>query len=320
MKSDTEILKERSDLIVYRDGEYVVKESRNAESQQEFRNAWRFMKMLEFTGCAPEPISLSPGRLVMSYIPDEPVTDEVEYIRNAIHLLWTLRHYRIRHGDTTYYNLRVVNNRPVLIDFDESITLYDTQDRKRPQSDSDHFWPAILTRTLDTTRRIRRWMVIRNEIRYYLGWGRFDDVGTYEGDFCGLATTEGLYAKGIDQWTGGRTLWEYMKKDMIQSPVDIMECDFPNVEIRLLLSVWPYLVEKYGEDKSNRALSEMIQHSELMFFEAQLRGDGPGTFESHESIGTFLQEISNKPVSEVGRFPVAGRPFSRGIWKIGESG
>lgn len=314
-------LKSREDIDIYLEDGLVCTKAKTPAGLQELRNSLRFLQALSHTPYVPKPIYLKDDLLCVSYVPNSPVKDEELFYRSATKMLLELKRQHIIHGDMTSANIVADNDTVVVLDWGEAVFDNEGKPSKREGTDSDHLWPALLGLCQDTTRRMRRWIAIRSHIKEYFGWGCLEDLGTYEGDFCGFAAVEGLTAFGVERiWTKDQ-LKEKWRGDL---PFTYTQCDLIDhtmeyTNIRLFLSAWPYIIENYGLGIAENILSEAIEQSDVLFFETQYAGDGPGvSFLSNDADA--MQYLSRFAVTEkVVSVPVAGRPANRTVWKLRES-
>jgi len=102
-------------------------------------NEWYFLNMLAESGYVPEPVYKPDIELLqMPYIRPEIVTDVQQFMKHFERVLEALKEADCRHGDLTKYSVLVQNNKPVIIDFGESRTLYSPLPSKRREG--DRYW------------------------------------------------------------------------------------------------------------------------------------------------------------------------------------
>lgn len=309
------IIKAREDLIVYVEESRLYKKPLTAKGRTEVETDWYFLNLLKDYGISPLPLSYKDESCV-TFVENQPITDEELVYRSAVHLLKTLEKENVIHGDMTQPNIIINDNKVIVVDWGEAV--FNKNKSKREGTDADYLWPTIAKLSPDTTRRIRRWVAVREHMRNYFNWGTFEDIGTYEGDFCAFASTEGMKATGIDRvWKRERIrhLWGgTMPFDYIQT--DIIDHTMKQVEVRVMFSMWPYIVEEYGLSVAENVLSEAIETSSALFFETQYFGDGPGpSFLINDTdANAYLSRFGK--AEKITTIPVYGRPHSRTIWKI----
>ena len=87
----------------------------------------------------------------------------------------------------------------------------------------------------------------------------------------------------------------------------------------LLLSVWPYLTDWYGKREAIELLEAIKAKCEILFFETQLHGDGPGP-EELVTDNDVVEMLANIPgvvkVEEIVTIPVAGRDAARTVFMV----
>jgi RIO-like serine/threonine protein kinase len=107
-------------------------------------NEWYFLNQLASSGYVPEPVYKPDIEIItMPYIHPEIVTDAQQFMKHLEYVLEALKEADCRHGDLTKYSVLVQNNKPVIIDFGESRTLYSPLPSKRREG--DRYW---LTKTM----------------------------------------------------------------------------------------------------------------------------------------------------------------------------
>ena len=320
------ILKEREGMLIYYEdvSASVVKVAKDEVNHEALKNSWRFLKALENTPYAPSPyfISADGNQLKMEHIQATPITDIELARRHAVQLLWTLQQHGITHGDLTEPNIIWRDNIPVAIDWDQSnFSHFEARPSKRPKPDSDHMIPAIIATAGDPSRVLRRWQAIKPHISYYFGWGRFLDLGTHYGDFCGLAAIEGLRPHGVDNEQirpciePSRNLWGDMGCTFEKNEIPDIKY---NAEIAMLFSTWSYIVQDYGKPKAWQVLEDIISQSEIFLFENQLFGDGPGPsfLKDKDDVVFLLKQAGAGTIEEIITIPVEGRNAERTVWLV----
>jgi len=245
----------------------------------------------------------------------EPVRDEAAFRRSGVRLLERMRELGIKHGDLTHFNLIVRNNTAYAVDWTEASL--DGGSTKRPEPDAAHLWPAMASKGIDTARHMRRWIAIRESMSWESIEGcRLVDLGCNTGEMLAMAAAEGATTLGID--------WEpdSVADGTRQWPnVGFRLASLWDVEIQqdaaLCLSVWPYLVRERGREAATDWLARMVQTVNVLYFETQLSGDGPGPeFLRDENDVADLLGVIAASVEPLVSIPVAGRDAVRTTWKV----
>lgn len=309
------VLSDRSDMLVVQDGTKILHKPRTIAGEEEIENALRFYRSLMGEPFIPELLSEYP--MITHFKKRTPVTDETKFYRSVAYCLKTLREAGIIHGDATTRNAFCNDNQIVLTDWKES-SMRGEGGRKRPEPDAYHLWRTAAYFSEDTTRRARRWIAIRELIEAH-GYETLLDIGTNEGDFCYYAACEGIDAFGIDHWLS----WEKMKDiwgsswNFHYTQIDVKYFSFPDTDITLFMSIFPYIVENQGWQKAGEILHTSLEHTKCLIFESQRYGDGPGPFEfiDQGSIRDYLKAFSDS-VEKLVSIPVAGRPHYRTLWIV----
>lgn len=273
--------------------------------------------------------------------------------RQCAWLVAALRSRWLRHGDLTDRNLIISAGGDVkAIDFQEAHRIQDDDaPQKRPQSDS-----ALILRTLgewandensspDTPRIARRWATVLadlgadTDLHLPLLGQRLLDLGTFQGDFAAWAAVEGMYAIGIDRGgfqlgvdsiEVGREVWAGFPFGQ----VDLRHGDIPDVlahwdeghvQVALLFSTWVYILHERGQLEAEAVLDRVTDIADVLYFETQLYGDGPG-WEGHKTdadIEAHLRRVGLDAVP-LASFQVTGRtnaelgdaPAMRTVWRV----
>jgi len=309
----------RPDMRVYRDNAVIIKEALSEKGKQEIKNALRFYRALQDTPYIPELIDFDDTKLVLHFI-EEHEGEQDNFRRNCIHLIFTLRNLGIQHGDLTRPNFIVNGDVPVVIDWGESTFVFEDRPLKRPESDAYYLYRHMPID--DTNRILRRWLAVREHIKDYKGWGKLVDLGTLYGDLAALAQSEYFLATGVDNeriyansLQQARQLWKKYGCKFINA--DLVNFSVTGYNIGLLFSTWAYIVQDYGVDIAKNVLARFINELDVLFFETQLFGDGPGPsfLETDEDVRTLLSEFATH-VEPIVSIDVAGRDAIRTVWKV----
>ncbi len=270
----------------------------------------------------------------------EPYTDGELFRRNCVKMLATIRANGLRHGDLIGSNIITRGNHPYAIDWQEGHLLTEPAPQKQPWSDSHLLMRHIVGTAgadgqMDIPRVARRWDAVLGALgatmnfRLPLKGKTFLDLGCFQGDFVALAAAEGMHSSGIDQ--GGfrsgensieiaRELWKGFPFGHIQFDQLNITNDrgFGGWDVVMMFSTWPYIVQDYGWDIATETLARIIKDNEVLFFETQLSGDGPGpvALKADDDVAQLLRSLRASTVNNIGTFPVTGRPASRTVWEV----
>lgn len=324
-----ELLNERPGMrTIKTDHNTVIKQASDELALDGIKNAWRFLKALEGTKWAPKPIALRKDELEMEYVEEDPEPKDVrkfqeEFRINSVELIFELRKRAIRHGDLSRGNFRIRNSTPVLIDWDQSNFLWEDAPQERPFSDAYHIYEILPYLFPDTNRIMRRWLAVRKYLKDYKGWGKILDLGTFQGDFVALAWSDNFPATGVDNGMFNADGIKVAKSRWEQYGCRFIDADIVNMtsfksDFTLLFSTWSYIVDQYGKDKAIQTLRHIIDDCQILFFENQTYGDGPGPefFKTDEDIRAFLLEFATK-VEPIVTIPVYERSgVSRTVWMV----
>ena len=323
-------LKQNWDVATFRDTDHqtIIKRSNTEKGLILLANEARYLRQLNDSGFTPRLLMDEPGRIVMRDLGEsQEVNDLHNFRRNAILLLNTLRFYGVKHGDLTAPNIIIKDDTPMAIDWGEAVELGGTLPSKRPEPDATHLW-AVVAANKDTTRMAGRWLAIREAY----GVDRLEgstmlDMGCHEGAFVAAAGVENVEALGIDMdgeaIKRAMHLWDGLTKiEFIHSNImDFMTSTLvkQRFDFGLLLSVFPYLVDTYGDKEAFELLSDIKAKCGLLFFESQLFGDGPGPayFGHKDDIREYLTDLPGVgKVEEIITLPVAGRDAERTVFMV----
>jgi len=240
----------------------------------------------------PKVLGRNPHVLVVEDVGNgEEVTDSVKFIQECARLLCELRQEGIKHGDLTIRNIIVRNNTPIAIDFFES----NKEPSKRPETDSYHLINAAIEISGDPSRVMRRWLAVLQDQGFNIEDRRVLDVGAgVNQDFIPWIESEGAIPTGIDILVEGTDAFDY---------------DYTGSDMVLLFSIWPYLVQQRGEPEALQLLERIKSNSNRVYFESQLRGDGPGYAKDERYI---VGPNAKKLVT----VPVTGRDATRTVWRL----
>ncbi len=327
------LLKDNDDVATLRHidqnlGNTIIKVSKTEKGLILLANEGRWLHDLNDSGFTPRLFMDEPGRIVMQDLGDsQEIKNLYNFRRNSIYLLNFLRRKGVKHGDLTAPNIIIKNDHPMAIDWGEAVELGGSLPSKRPEPDATHLW-AVVADHKDTTRFAGRWLAIREAY----GVDRLEgstmlDLGCHEGAFVAAAAVEGVESLGIDQdieaINRAFVLWPGLGiAGFIHSDIkDFVTSTLINqrYHMGLLLSVWPYLVNVYGAKEALELLAAIKAKCEVLFFESQLAGDGPGP-DFFGIKGDVAQLLSYLPgvgkVEEIITLPVAGRDAARTVFMV----
>lgn len=291
------------------------------------------------------PMLIKEGR---DYIEQEDLgntetpVDMEAWRRNCVKMLAEIRARGLRHGDLIGSNIITRGNHPYAIDWQEGHLLTEPAPQKQPWSDSALLMRHIAgtygpDRQLDTPRVARRWLTVLGALGASLNFklplkGKtFLDLGCFQGDFVALAAAEGMIATGIDQGgfrSGensieiGRKVWAdfpFGNIGFLQESILDPAHQWTGFDVVMIFSTWPYIVKDFGWDPACELLRSIVNNNEVLFFETQLYGDGPGPEElvTDNDVETMLwYRADASQIKNIGTFPVTGRPASRTVWEV----
>lgn len=301
---------------------------------------------MEGSGYTPVMVAVEDDILYEEDLGDGGMPLDAEVWRqNCVRMLATIRARGLRHGDLRGTNIitRGANkgergNDPYAIDWQEAHYLGDVPPQKSPFSDSMFLMQHIIgtvgpTGVADVPRVARRWGAIlgvmgaATNLELPLKGKTFLDLGCFQGDFCALAASEGMYAVGVDQGgfrTGensieiARQLWEgfpFGELAFAQRNILNGSCQ---ADVVVMFSTWSYIVQDFGRRVAEDILRQVIAQAGTFLFENQLYGDGPGPefLQEDKDIRAMMFRLGATTVNVVGTFPVTGRPASRTVWIV----
>ncbi len=304
-------------------------------------NEAMMLDIMEGSGFTPTLLDIKDGELIEGDVGEnEPATDPELWRRNLARMLATIRSRGVRHGDLKGTNIITRNNWPWVVDWQESHYLGDVPPQRNPFTDSSLLMQHIegtpdAKGQIDVPRVGRRWRLVLGALgavtncNLPLKGKTFLDLGCFQGDFVALAAAEGMRAYGIDSGgfrSGensiqiGKALW----KDFPFGEVNLIKTDISGVpdaklDVIMMFSTWPYLVQQHGRTIAEATLRHAIIASDILFFETQLAGDGPGPdfLKTDQDVGQMLERLAApKGVHPLGTIPVTNRPASRTVWKV----
>ncbi len=329
------LLKDQIHMTTHREHNgRIIKTAKDAEGVFHLSQEMAFLAMMAPSGYVATLMDFvgaveAPHGIELTDLGDtEPVTNTDELLTHAIHLLNWLRRSRIYHGDLTAPNIIIRGNKPYAIDFGESIDLDapPTRQPKRPEPDWFHLLQAVQHHG-DPRRIIRRWLAIRKSLNFDSLEGKsLVDFGCHEGFMVALAAADGADALGLDfdketsknslvRWSSLQTLLKGFNLSLVNQNIDGFWHE-ETYDIGLCLSVYPYLIQQLGEEHARLILAKMVTNFDVLFFESQSSGDGPGPafWKDQADVGEYLTVFGK--VEEVCRLKIAGRDAERVTWKV----
>lgn len=327
-------------MHVFRTDKGIQKEAYNANDGEGLVREAECLRKLSGSGFAPELIETGGRAIIEEDVGQgEPIQDGEVWRRNCTRLLHVLRKAEIRHGDLTWSNIIVRNDSPVAIDFQQSLYFSEIPDPKdkRTLADSYYLWRAVQQPAKehpipDTPRVMRRWLTVLGSLGGFalgspLKDKTFLDLGCFQGDFVAMAAAEGMIAVGLDtgKFSAGNSISE-ARKQWTDIGCTFQESDIMaghlqfQFETVMMFSTWPYIVQDYGREAALDLLERITQDCGILFFETQLKGDGPGPdfLVEDQDVGNMLGAFGVPQKLET--IPVTGREASRTVWRVDPHG
>jgi serine/threonine-protein kinase RIO1 len=108
-------------------------------------NEYEMLTRMQGSGYVPAARLVSDTELAIEDLGDQlqswrGVTDRAAFMAHLPKALDALKAARVRHGDLTIYAIIVVDNKPMLIDFAQSLDWDDPSPDKQPEGDA--YWLA----------------------------------------------------------------------------------------------------------------------------------------------------------------------------------
>ena len=301
------------------------------------------LQAMDGSGFTPMLIHEGPDYIAQEDLGDtETPADPETWRRNCVRMLAEIRARGLRHGDLIGANIITRGNKPYAIDWQEGHLLTEPAPQRNPSSDS-----ALLMRHIagtlgpdgqtDIPRVARRWGVVlgalgaNTNLTLPLKGKSFLDLGCFQGDFVALAAAEGMAATGIDEggFRSGENSIEIGRKVWADFPFGEIRLARANIildspkqwsghDVVMMFSTWPYIVQNIGWERACDLLYQVIKNNEVLFFETQLYGDGPGPEQLKDDgdVDGLLLSLGATTVKNLGSFPVTNRPASRTIWEV----
>ncbi len=309
------------------------------------KNEARMLRLMRESGYTPELLFHS-GDYHSIHQEDlgntETPIDPEAWRRNCVRMLAEIRARGLRHGDLIGANIITIGNKPYAIDWQEGHLLTEPAPQRNPSSDSAFLMRHIAGTPgpdgqMDIPRVARRWGVVlgalgaNTNLTLPLKGKSFLDLGCFQGDFVALAAAEGMAATGIDEggFRSGENSIEIGRKVWADFPFGEIRLARANIildspkqwsghDVVMMFSTWPYIVQNIGWERACDLLYQVIKNNEVLFFETQLYGDGPGPEQLKDDgdVDGLLLSLGATTVKNLGSFPVTNRPASRTIWEV----
>ena len=331
------IIKDRDDITVARSGgtdSMITKQAKTEAGRIELSREHAFLIHLADTGYVPQvylfdqpphPHALVE-RIVMEDVGEShEITDEYDFRTNLIQMLNVFRVKHVIHGDLTSANVRIVGNAIKVIDWGES-RFFSEHERtdKRPEGDTYHAW-NFASQWSDGSRVARRWFAIYSAaVEHFAPKTSIQmlDIGCFHGDIAAAASAAGWDVLGIDMdgeaIKVAKARWSTMpvKFRIVETTTSLFEDGGFNVI--LMLSMYPYLIQRYGDLIAKQHLVNRIKRSEMLFFECQLAADGPGPswMVNTDRVQSFLKNCGGRDVEPIIEIELPDRDTTRTVFKV----
>lgn len=337
-----------TEIEVYRRPDGILKVARTLEARRQLHNARRFLLNLQAWRYVPRVFDYGEDYTLMEDLGpslhdrlaagEMPILDGEAWRRQLVRLLYVLRQDHIRHADLTPVNMAVrAGDEPVVWDFHSS-HYFDEPSPDRQTSDSYVLWNrqkdiASSLYPADSPRIIRRWLTVMGDLGGNTGTNNLEgqtllDLGCFAGDFCGLALADGMKPTGVD--LGGFNS-EYDSIAVAKGEFGVLGADFIRAnlmdyvmalprssgwDVGLVFSTWSYLVRDFGEPAAREWLGQVKARVGTLYFENQLKGDGPGPafFVEDSDVMNYLGQFGE--VAALASYPVTGRAAVRTVFRV----
>lgn len=249
--------------------------------------------------------------------------DGERFRRSAIRSLGELYRAGVRHGNISPETVVIQGDEFYLAEdsWGSAHRIGDTAPRQAIR-DSFALADVMPQMGLDGNRVWRRWRAVLQALKADtyrksnaspLEGKTIVDYGCGEGDFLGLALAEGMNPIGYDRdpkiVERAVDLW-----GAFAYAEDVTEEGAKEADVALCFSTWPYIVRDYGRSVAERWLRSVVDASDVLFFETQYEGDGPGTYTA-EGIRAMFEDMNARAI-ELVSIPVTGRDAERTVWEV----
>jgi len=304
---------------IFSDKKYIYKR----QSEDLVKREMNFLKIISDYGYSPKPELYDDRTIKMKKIKQGEVTDSENFMSHYQKIIDILKKENIRHGDLTTANVLVYQNKPIIIDWNESRFYDEDLHDKRPQEDMYHLHKTMVYYADKSkypesvnVRVPQQWRHIKRNIPK--GLKTVIDLGAGTGDLAIRFKREGYEVRLVDS---DMQQLEHFKKhpdnasllfnddiiyfiDNYKKQADIMCC----------MAVLPY----FSEDDRKKILKYMADNSTISFIEVQYEGDGPGYIRNNGHLIGDLQEAGFKKIDHIGSTIVEERFAERRIWKCSQ--
>lgn len=336
-KSPTKLAVQPAIKVERGDG-VIFKVALAEEGQRELAREASFLEALAGTGIAPRLMERTESQLVLEDLGDgEEIKLGANFVTSSILLLNELKANGIRHGDLTSRNVIVRNNSPVAIDFSQATFVDEGGPYKRPKPDAYYFWQAVIG-LLPDQRYVTRWQAVRKALGGdedgawdCLAGRSVTDLGCWDGDALAMAVAEGADGVGIDaradplatakdRW--GRFGCRFLSADLMDDFSRYTKSEPTSMGrlaediVFMFNATWSWIVQR-DERLARGFLNRIIEKSNVLFFETELYGDGPGAkfLRTQDDVGKLLAG-KGREVERLATYAVGGRDAERIVWSV----
>lgn len=325
-------------MTVYRTAGGIVKQADNDAEWEGLLREWEMLKLMN-GAFAPEQTGGNEVERftiqedcgdALSLVP--PATLEPDWLmREFIGMVTYMRGKDLRHGDLTPPNISALRGSVYALDWMESHFLNEPAPPKRTTSDSWQLMKTYSELTQDPRRIARRWSAILQDLGAAgledlpLSGKTFVDLGCFEGWFPALAAAELMEALGVDM--NGASI--RTAREIFPGPI-FYEIDIePWVakwmhelgrrwDVVTMLSTWPYLVQQGTWEHALETLRTVISQSDVLYFETQIAGDGPGPehLKSKLDVAKLLTDAGAEQLTPILDIEIEGRNATRTLWSV----
>ena len=257
------------------------------------------------------------------------VKDGAKFVTNCIRLLNEWRADGVRHGDLPS---RQVTVRDDVIDFSDATGV------DSPKPDASYFWEIVHALVPDQ-RYVTRWQAVRKALGGdedgawdFLAGRQVTDLGCWDGDTLAMAVAEGAEGVGIDvraemlevavgRW--GRFGCRFVQVDSVMDDFgryanddEVKAAGLPEDIVFMFNAAWSWIVQR-DEGLARAFLDKVIERSNVLFFETELFGDGPGAsfLRVQDDVGKLLAG-RGRTVHKLATYAVGGRDAERCVWSV----
>lgn len=324
------VIKNRDDIRIERRNGQIIQTAKTETGVRELANERRMLDSLDKTPYVPRVYEVDQGKLIIEDVGDSGrIFNDDRFFLNFINMLDAFRVLGINHGDLTSGNIRVVDDVPKVIDWKESHFVFERVPDKRPEGDIYHAFD-FLAHTNDPRRIGRRFFAMwcglgvhRSQDRPYRTFGkeRWLDIGCYTGAIAACAAVSGFDVHAID--ISGQSI-KKANDQFGHLSIDFQVADAPLLTTRIAvnvatcLSTYPYILQQHGELEAHHFVERLVTGSDVLFFETQLYGDGPGPieFQAIEDVIGWMYDRGAYEVEPICEIPLSDRNRVRTVLKV----